>query len=60
MPATVHMLTMPKSETTIGVSKQTHELVKSQKRAGESFDTLLQKMARQYEPEITGGEQLDV
>lgn len=51
---------MSKSETTIGVSKQTHELVKSQKRAGESFDTLLQKMVRQYEPEVPGGGQLDV
>jgi hypothetical protein len=50
---------MSKSETTIGVSKQTHELVKSQKRGGESFDTLLQKMAHQYEPEFSGGGELD-
>jgi hypothetical protein len=28
-------LAMPKSETTIGVSQETHELVKSQKREGD-------------------------
>lgn len=51
MEFTPLMLTMPKSETTIGVSQETHELVKSQKRAGESFDTLLRKMTEDYIPD---------
>lgn len=40
-----------KSETTIGVSRETHSLVKAQKRAGESYDTLLRKMAEAYDPD---------
>ncbi|WP_254273288.1 hypothetical protein [Haloarcula marina] len=42
---------MASNHTTIPVSKRTHELVRKQKRAGESYDDLLKKMVHQYEPE---------
>jgi predicted CopG family antitoxin len=42
---------MVSKHTTIAVSKRTHELVRKQKRGGESFDDLLKKMVHQYEPE---------
>jgi predicted CopG family antitoxin len=51
MLAPLEMVGMAQSETTIGVSNETYELVKSCKRGGESFDTLLRKMAKDYEPE---------
>lgn len=35
----------------ITVSPETRELVRSQKRGGESYDTLLRKMTEQYDPE---------
>jgi hypothetical protein len=35
----------------IAVSTETRDLVRSQKRAGETYDQLLQKMADQYDPE---------
>lgn len=35
----------------IPCSKSTRRLVKSQKRGGESYDVLLRKMVRQYDPE---------
>jgi hypothetical protein len=47
---TLVVLGMGQSETTIGVSADTHELIKSRKRGGESFDTLLQRMCEQYDP----------
>lgn len=34
----------------IPVSNETRELVKAQKRGGESYDDLLRKMAEQYDP----------
>jgi len=37
--------------TTIPVSRRTRELVKDQKRRGESYDDLLKKMVAQYNPE---------
>lgn len=42
---------MGQSETTIGVSRETKAVVEAQKRGGETFDSLLRKMAEQYEPE---------
>jgi len=51
MCPTLKVVAMPQSETTIGVSNKTHELVRSCKRGGESFDTLLRKMARAYDPD---------
>ena len=51
MLPTLEVVGMAQSETTIGVSRDTHELVKAQKRAGESFDTLLRRMCEQYDPE---------
>lgn len=39
------------SETRIPCSLSTRRLVKAQKRGGESYDELLRKMVRQYEPE---------
>lgn len=40
-----------KTETRIPCSCRTRQLVKAQKRGGESYDELLRKMAKQYEPE---------
>lgn len=37
--------------TKLLVSKETQELVKSQKRGGESYDTLSRKMLLQYDPD---------
>ena len=39
------------SRTTIPVSKATRTKVRACKRAGESYDELLSKMADQYEPD---------
>jgi len=39
------------SETRIPCSQRTRQLVKAQKRGGESYDKLLEKMARQYDPD---------
>ena len=39
------------SETRIPVSKETRRLVKSQKRDGERYEELLQKMVDQYDPD---------
>jgi hypothetical protein len=36
--------------TRIPCSAETRETVKAQKRGGESYDELLQKMIRQYDP----------
>ena len=38
------------SETRIPVSKETRQLVKSQKRAGERYEDLLRRMVDQYDP----------
>lgn len=35
----------------IAVSTETRDLVRSQKRAGETYDQLLLKMAEQYDPD---------
>lgn len=42
------------SEARIAVSTRTRDLVRSQKRAGETYDQLLRKMADQYEPADSG------
>jgi hypothetical protein len=38
-------------ETRIPCSQETRRLVKSQKRGGERYEELLQKMVRQYNPD---------
>jgi len=38
-------------ESRIPCSRETRELVRSQKRGGENYDSVLRKMARQYDPE---------
>ena len=38
------------SEARIACSRQTRQLVKAKKRGGESYDELLQKMTKQYDP----------
>lgn len=42
---------MTAAETTIGVSRETKELVRRQLRGGETYDELVARMARQYDPE---------
>lgn len=39
------------TDARIAVSTETRNLVRSQKRAGETYDQLLQKMANQYDPD---------
>lgn len=42
---------MPKQfDSRIPCTTQTRKLVKAQKRGGESYDDLLQKMVKQYDP----------
>jgi len=41
------------TESRIAVSEHTRKLVRNQKRCGETFDSVLRKMADQYDP--TGG-----
>jgi len=38
-------------ETRLACSRETRRLVKSCKRGGESYDSLLRKMVEQYDPE---------
>jgi hypothetical protein len=40
------------TETRIPCSRSTRDLVRSLKRGGESYDDLLEKMAKQYDPTI--------
>jgi hypothetical protein len=37
--------------TRLPCSRETRSLVANQKRGGESYDSVLQKMAKQYDPE---------
>lgn len=39
------------TDARIAVSSETRDLVRSQKRAGETYDELLRKMVEQYDPE---------
>lgn len=39
------------TQTRIPCSQDTRRAVKAQKRGGESYDELLRKMVKQYEPE---------
>lgn len=41
------------THSSIPVSDETRRLVKSQKRAGQTYDELLRRMVEQYEPEVT-------
>jgi len=46
---------MSKADATrIPCSKETRDLVRSQKRGGENYDAVLRKMAEQYDPENAG------
>jgi predicted CopG family antitoxin len=36
----------------IKVSPETRDMVKSQKRGGDSYDDVLRKMVKQYDPEV--------
>jgi len=38
-------------ESRIPCSRDTRRLIKSQKRGGENYDTVLRKMVEQYDPE---------
>ena len=38
-------------ESRIPCSRDTRQLIKSQKRGGENYDTVLRKMVEQYDPE---------
>lgn len=42
---------MARQKTSIGLRPETKELVRSQKRGGETYDELLRKMAYQYDPD---------
>lgn len=44
-------------DSRIPCSKDTRRLVKRQKRGGETYDSLLRKMARQYNPEKASKQQ---
>jgi len=39
-------------ETTLPVSHDTHEIVRSKKRGGETFDTLIRRVFEEYEPGV--------
>jgi hypothetical protein len=39
------------TDARIAVSAETRDLVKAQKRGGETYDELLRKMAKEYDPE---------
>jgi len=39
------------TDARIAVSSETRDLVRAQKRAGETYDQLLRKMVEQYDPE---------
>ena len=43
--------TKRKTDARIAISTMTRDLIRSQKRAGETYDQLLQKMADQYNPD---------
>lgn len=43
--------TKPATDARIAVSSETRDLVRSQKRAGETYDQVLQKMIAQYDPD---------
>lgn len=42
-------------ESRIPCSKETRELVAAKKRGGENYDSVLQKMVKQYDPEEAAG-----
>ena len=45
------MSTPQQSEARVPVSRETRELVREQKRGGETYDDVLRKMVAQYDPE---------
>jgi len=40
-----------KDKSTIPCSARTREIIRSKKRGGETYDELLRKMVRQYDPD---------
>jgi len=56
LPLRPEPATMSKSKTTIPLSRDTLNEVKSLKRGGESYDDLLSKMAASYDPDGPGGD----
>lgn len=50
---------MGRSRPLIPCTEKTRELVRAQKRGGESYDSLLQKMIRQYDPEEAPSQPLE-
>jgi len=38
-------------EATLPVSHDTHEIVRSKKRGGETFDTLVKRVFEEYQPD---------
>mgnify|MGYP007039254477 FL=1 len=49
---------MGRSRPLIPCTEETRELVKAQKRGGESYDSLLRKMVSQYDPEQASSQPL--
>lgn len=47
------------SQPLIPCTEETRNLVKEQKRAGETYDSLLRKMVQQYDPEQAPSQPLD-
>lgn len=46
------------TETRVPCSKDTRRQLKAAKRGGESYDVLLRKMIKQYDPDEATGERL--
>jgi hypothetical protein len=50
----IEFVSMSKAhESRIPCSRETRKLVAAQKRGGENYDSVLRKMAKQYDPERT-------
>jgi transcriptional regulator len=39
------------AKTTLAVSDETHEVVRSKNRGGETFDTLIRRVFEEYQPD---------
>ncbi|WP_281241166.1 hypothetical protein [Halopenitus malekzadehii] len=40
------------AEATLPVSSDTHEVVQSKKRGGETYDTLIRRVFEEYQPDV--------
>lgn len=47
---------MAKQFTAVSITYDTRDTIRALKRGGESWDTLLEKMAQQYDPELSADE----